>query len=180
MLTELALISIVGVSTGWVALNAIRRYELGGAMLARFGLIASVVFGIAGPLNEYVAYRLEVPSGYLRVNFEMAMTKDSAEPLDLYVGEKVSLKGYELYGRGVEGQFYLVPHVSRSFGDVVSGVVVELPPGQTWKRNDNRLTVSGTLVRTKRRSESPSTFKLTQAVVRWSLWGWGGRRRGGC
>lgn len=184
MVPPLALFAIVGIGSGVAALSATRRYELGGAKLARFGVIASVLFALGGPITRYVEYRLEAPSGYLRLDFRTVAKHDSPEPLDLYLGEKICLKGYSLSRSSVLGQFLLTPNMSGGFGDVQPVVLVELPAGQTWERNDNRLTISGTLERIKRSDPSYQTsakFKLTDAIVRWSLLGaWSRQSRGGC
>ncbi|MDB5341152.1 MAG: hypothetical protein JWN70_6771 [Planctomycetaceae bacterium] len=181
----LALLSIVGVGTGLAAGISIRRYEIGGARLAQLGMIASVTFAVAVtvlvPLWHFVAFRLEAPSGFLRLNLRELTREGSQKSLDQYLEENVCLKGFALYGksRGPMSEFCLSVD-----GDNLSTknevIMVELPPGQTWKWGENGIAVSGTLVRIRgpvRADKSYPKFKLTHAIVRRSLTG--GRDRGG-
>lgn len=183
LVPPLGLLSIIGVVSGGVALIAIRRYEVGGARLTRLGLMTSVIFGIAGPLWQFVAFRLEAPAGYLRLDFGEVTREQSRESLEQYVEENVCLKGFALYekSRGPVGEFCLSVDGDNVY--VKNPIIVELPPGQTWKWDDKGIAVSGTLVRSRgpvRADKSYPKFKLTNAVIRRSLTGVGHRGGRGC
>ncbi len=178
LVPPLGLLSIIGIITGVAALIAIRRYEVGGARLARLGLVTSVVFAAAGPLWQFVAFRLEAPDGYLRLSLSDLTRKDAKVTLEDYVEENVTLKGFACYQKGPKATNEFVLSVN---GDIYSKtsdkIVVELPPGQTWTWNENGIAVSGTLARLRGgwSDEFYPKFKLTQAIVRRSLTRVGGR-----
>ena len=182
LLTPLAFLSAVGVITGFVALSTIRRYEIGGARLARFGIGASLVFGVATwvamPLWHFVAFRWEAPNGYLRLDYRKVTRQES---LDEYLGENICLKGYALYQRTRNGLSEFVISVDGSDLDSTNAVIVELPAGETWDWTERGIAVSGRLVPAKRPLEAVKTFpkyKLTDSVVRRSLTNVGGRNWG--
>ena len=119
----LIFIPIAGLFAGWMALRRLRRFGevQTGVALARAGIAASLLFGLAGTIFLYVVMN-DVPSGYTEVTFE-DLQPEPGERVSRYAlalqptmreERKVFIRGYIYPGRRTQGikEFMLVPTVS--------------------------------------------------------------------
>lgn len=155
-------IGVVGTITGLIATAQIRRAEgeLGGRVVAKAGLVLSLLFLLSGvSLHTYV-YATEVPEGYQRVSFnwlskeEPKLTPKGAEvtPAVSDLDEKpIFIKGYMFPTRQETGltEFVLVKDTGQCcFGGnpkITDMIVVKFKDGMTVNHKPQTLVaVAGT------------------------------------
>lgn len=135
---------------GGIGRRLIGRYEHCGAGWAGVGIVSAALICVSLPLSYVIAYRLEAPFSYTRLDFEKS-TKGPDPQLDSFVGERICLKGYiSPYHSEEDTSLVLMPHLTESSFRVNKhsvGLVVQLPPGEKWKWTESRIAVFGTLIR---------------------------------
>ncbi|MFO0942720.1 MAG: DUF4190 domain-containing protein [Pirellulales bacterium] len=101
MMEWLAIIPLIGLFIGVVALNSIKKYpdELLGRPYALAGVVMCAILIIAAPAYHIYEYATEVPEGYTRVSFFSLMAnkgqQDVPTPDSLqWNGQQVFIKGY--------------------------------------------------------------------------------------
>jgi len=121
----LAVVPLLGIVLGTLALVKIRRHrdELTGAVLARVGVVLSLLFWVGGWSWMTFAYLTEVPEGYERMTWSVLQLPADAPPApngtvrlipasaDDWDQKRVFVKGYVFPGAQRENlrEFVLVP-----------------------------------------------------------------------
>jgi hypothetical protein len=98
----LAVIPLVGVFTGFVALRRIRANpeDYTGELLALAGIVMSTLFCVGGLSWQVYDHATEVPEGYQRINYDLLQPTAEApkqvppERIRELDGQKVFIKGY--------------------------------------------------------------------------------------
>ena len=114
----LAVFSLFGVATGWLALRSIKRFpdELSGRQAALVGCVLCALTFVGSVSRHSYIYATEVPDGYDRISFKVLQPRSAADipvpksALDLD-GKSVFVSGYihpDAAGAPVQS-FVLVP-----------------------------------------------------------------------
>ena len=152
-------VPLCGIVCGIVALGNIKKFplELSGTGLAKIGLAASAVLGVAAPSYHTYIYFTEVPDGYERVSFSTLSTKSyepdfpSQNALQLD-GKPIFIKGY-IHPTSVSSskakKFILIPDLGTCcFGGqprLTDMIEVTLTGNQTVKPSYRKIKLAGVL-----------------------------------
>jgi hypothetical protein len=152
-------VPLCGIVCGVVALGNIKKFplELSGTGLAKIGLAASAVLGVASPCYHTCIYFTEVPDGYERVSFSTLSTKSyepdfpSQNALQLD-GKPIFIKGY-IHPTSVSSskakKFILIPDLGTCcFGGqprLTDMIEVTLTGNQTVKPSYRKIKLAGVL-----------------------------------
>ncbi len=158
---------LLSVPLGIAAIFSIRKHDLNGTLPSILGIVVAMVFAIGTPARHYLEYRFESPLGYQRLDFNSLIASGGID-LDKYLGESICLKGYPMIPRDwKESRLVgLTPDGNMFRGETL--VVVEISLDEWQLKENQSISVSGTLVRFqgKGNSEYGPKYLLKQSTIR--------------
>ncbi len=159
---ELILLPAIALIAGVVSCRSVRAYDLRGGVLAVYGIVASIFFGVVGLARPVMWYRAEALPGYARIEFD-DLNETSHER---WLGNDVCLKGYADWRVDLDGAVILTRNGNGN--GPADRVLVLIRADESWDWQGGGLAVSGRLERNPEASTDLTAprFVMRNAVIR--------------